>query len=99
MSQTFVQKHNYDERGTFKIYRSFGFGHVNFERESYGHDTLAAASPVRHYRGRQKVLIPECDPTGSRVMVNRSSSVPVRSYSGIDTFLSAMTAMRRRCSS
>ena len=26
-------KHNYDERGTFKIYRNFSFGHVNFEQE------------------------------------------------------------------
>ena len=31
--------------------------------------TLAAASPARRRHGRQKVLIPECDLTGRRVMV------------------------------
>ena len=34
--------------------------------------TLAAASQARYRRGRQKVLIPKCDLTGRRVMVNRS---------------------------
>ena len=43
--------------------------------------TLAAAAPARRHHGTQKVLIPECDLTGRRVMVNRSSSVPVRSHS------------------
>ena len=33
--------------------------------------------------GRQKVSIPECNLTGRRVMVESSSSLPVRSYSGI----------------
>ena len=49
--------------------------------------TLAAASPVHRHYGRQKVLIPKCDLTGRRVMVNHSSSVPVSLHSGIDTFL------------
>ena len=40
---------------------------------------LAAATPARRNHGRQKVSIPKCDLTGRRVMVNRSSSVPVRS--------------------
>ena len=31
MSQTFVYMHNYDERGTFKIYPSFFFGQANFQ--------------------------------------------------------------------
>ena len=30
--------HNYDERGTFKIYRSFVFGEANFERECSGQE-------------------------------------------------------------
>ena len=31
MNQTFVQMHNYDERGTFKIYHSFIFGQAHFQ--------------------------------------------------------------------
>ena len=50
-----MKKHNYDERGTFKI--------LQF-----------------HFR------FPECDLTDRRVIVDRSSSLPVRSHSGIDTF-------------
>ena len=45
---------------------------------------VAAAPPVRCRHGRQKVLIPECDLTGRRV--DRPSSLPVRSHSGIDTY-------------
>ena len=41
--------------------------------------TVAAPPPVRRCHGRQKVSNPECDLTGRRVMVDRSSSLPVRS--------------------
>ena len=47
---------------------------------------LAAASQAHRRHGRQKVSIPECGLTARRVMVNRSSSLPVRSHSGIDKF-------------
>ena len=36
-SQTFVWNHNYDERGTFKIYYIFVFGSNSFSVECYGH--------------------------------------------------------------
>ena len=41
--------------------------------------TLVAASSARRRHDRQKVLSPECDPTGRRVMMARSSSLSVRS--------------------
>ena len=44
MSQTFVEKHNYDKRATFKIYRSFVFGQANCQWSAWGTGTLASKS-------------------------------------------------------
>ena len=44
MSQTFMQKHNYHERGTFKIYHSFVFRQAHFQRSAGGTSTLASKS-------------------------------------------------------
>ena len=48
------------------------------KKKVFGQLTLAVAAPARRCRGRQKVLIPECDLTDRRVVVDRSSSLPVR---------------------
>ena len=50
------------------------------KKKVFGQLTLAVASPACHRHGRQKVSIPECDLTGRRAMVDRSSSLPVRLY-------------------
>ena len=42
--------------------------------------TVGARSLVRRRHGILKVSIPECDLTGRRVMVDRSSSLPVRTF-------------------
>ena len=71
--------HNYDERGTFKIYHSFVFGQANFQT-SEGHSDASIKIAIF------KKAIPKCDLKGRIVMVDCSSSLPVRLYSGIDTF-------------
>ena len=56
------------------------------KKKVFGQLTLAVASPVLHCHGRQQVLLPKCDLTGRRVIVDRSLRLPVRSNSGMDTF-------------
>ena len=51
MSQTFMLKHNYHKRGTFKIYCSFCFTQANFQWSEWGTFTLASTSLVLKQEG------------------------------------------------
>ena len=60
--------HNHIERGTFRIYFSFRFRQANFqwgEKKVFGQVTLAVEPMVHRRQADKKVLIPDCDLTGS----------------------------------
>ena len=62
----------------------FLFVYTEFTKKKvFGQLTLAVAPLARRRYGRQKASIPECDLTGMRSTI---TLLPVRSYSGIDTF-------------
>ena len=56
------------------------------KKKVLGQLTSVAASPACRRHGRQKVLIPECNLTGTPEEWSIITLLPVRSHSGINTF-------------